>query len=45
MEAMKMEPSLKADCDGNVKTVDLTVGGQVKRQQLLVNIKADDSES
>ena len=45
MEAMKMEHSLKADCDGTVETVDLTVGGQVKRQQLLVNIKADDSES
>jgi geranyl-CoA carboxylase alpha subunit len=45
MEAMKMEHSLKADCDGTVESADLAVGSQVKRQQLLVNIKAKDSES
>ena len=45
MEAMKMEHSLKADCDGIVESADLTVGSQVKRQQLLVSIKADNPES
>ncbi|WP_297762749.1 acetyl/propionyl/methylcrotonyl-CoA carboxylase subunit alpha [uncultured Alcanivorax sp.] len=45
MEAMKMEHSLKADCDGTVESADLAVGSQVKRQQLLVSIKADNPES
>ncbi|MEQ3636721.1 acetyl/propionyl/methylcrotonyl-CoA carboxylase subunit alpha [Alcanivorax sp.] len=38
MEAMKMEHSLKADCDGTIETLDLSVGNQVKRQQLLVTV-------
>ena len=45
MEAMKMEHSLKADCDGTVESADLTVGSQVKRQQLLVSIKPDSAET
>ncbi len=36
-----MEHSLKADCDGTVEAVDLTVGSQVKRQQLLVTVTPD----
>jgi geranyl-CoA carboxylase alpha subunit len=45
MEAMKMEHSLKADCDGTVESADLAVGSQVKRQQLLVSIKPDSPET
>jgi geranyl-CoA carboxylase alpha subunit len=41
MEAMKMEHSLKADCDGTIETLDLSVGNQVKRQQLLVTVTPD----
>lgn len=45
MEAMKMEHSLKADCDGVVETLDLKAGDQVKRQQLLVNVTPNDEEN
>ena len=41
MEAMKMEHSLKADCDGKVEVLDLSPGSQVKRQQLLVTVTPD----
>ena len=41
MEAMKMEHSLKADCDGKVEALDLSPGSQVKRQQLLVTVTPD----
>ena len=41
MDAMKMEHSLKADCDGKVEALDLSPGSQVKRQQLLVTVTPD----
>ena len=44
MEAMKMEHSLKADCDGKVEALDLSPGSQVKRQQLLVTVTPDAAE-
>ena len=44
MEAMKMEHSLKADCDGQLDSIDLKAGDQVKRQQLLAAITPDSSE-
>ena len=44
MEAMKMEHSLKADCDGTIEVLDLSVGSQVKRQQLLVTVTPDAAE-
>ncbi|WP_369819083.1 hypothetical protein [Alcanivorax sp. HI0044] len=41
---MKMEHSLKADCDGTIEVLDLSVGSQVKRQQLLVTVTPDAAE-
>tara|TARA_A100001391_G_scaffold46470_3_gene27456 strand:- start:883 stop:2841 length:1959 start_codon:yes stop_codon:yes gene_type:complete len=41
LEAMKMEHSLTADCDGVVAAVDATAGAQVRRQQLLVTVTPD----
>ena len=43
LEAMKMEHSLKADCDGVVGPITLKPGDQVKRQQLLVTISNPES--
>lgn len=38
MEAMKMEYSLKANLDGNIKKVSVNVGDQVTQGQLLAEI-------
>ena len=39
MEAMKMEHSLTADCDGIVSAVKASAGGQVKSGQILIEIE------
>jgi geranyl-CoA carboxylase alpha subunit len=38
IEAMKMEHSIKADCDGVIKTIKMQKGQQVKVRQVLVEI-------
>ena len=45
VEAMKMEHSLKANCSGRLERLSVTVGDQVKRQQLLAVIANSDDNN
>ncbi|EAT13198.1 acetyl/propionyl/methylcrotonyl-CoA carboxylase subunit alpha [Bermanella marisrubri] len=45
LEAMKMEHSMKADCEGEVTAVNVSIGDQVKGQQLLVEIALASEEA
>lgn len=41
LEAMKMEHPLKSDLDGQVESITVSKGDQVKLRQLLVSVQAD----